>query len=144
MARWGGSRLEATEIPDQPNPRLGLEAMVLNAEPDPDRPATTIDIAIHGLECHVLLDAGGAIARMGPAPLANATLAGDARAVLNVALGAIDLDSATEGGALEVSGDADAVRRLLVDIGLPQPHSMRHQLATSLKAPPETVGDPPP
>ena len=45
MARWGGGRLETTEIPDRPNPRLGLEAIILNAEPDPDRNSARLDMS---------------------------------------------------------------------------------------------------
>jgi DNA-binding HxlR family transcriptional regulator len=128
MLRWGGGRLDPDEVPDRPDPRLGVHAIVLNADPDPTRKPTTVELHVADLVCHVVLDADGAVGRMGEAGSPDATAVTDPRTLYALALGSVDISSAIAGGALAVTGDAEAVGALLIGVGMPE--SMRLRLAS--------------
>ncbi len=127
MLRWGGQYLNPDELPDRPNPRLGVQAMILHAEPDPSRQPRTIELHLEDLVCHVVLDADGARGLLGVATSPDATVVTDSRTLYALALGSEALATAVAGGNLVVTGDGSAAETLLISVGMPQ--SMRRHSA---------------
>ncbi len=128
MLRWGGRYLNPDELPDRPNPRLGVQAMILHAEPDSGRKARIVELHVDDLVCHVVLDTDGARGLLGVATSPDAIVVTDSRTLYAVALGSVDIATAVAGGNLVVTGDGSAAEALLIGVGMPE--SMRRDPAS--------------
>jgi DNA-binding HxlR family transcriptional regulator len=122
LGRWGGANL-----PSSPEGTgMSLDAAVLSFPTlfDPARAGdfeATVALRL-GVERFVARVAGGRFkVERGEAAAPDATIAGDPRALLDVAHGRRELEDALEAGELEISGDTRAGKRFLRLFPLPEP-----------------------